>query len=392
MRIFDTLAWRKEPFKSAVPGKVDMFVCGPTVQDYMHLGHARTYLFYDMLSRYLAYQGNRVSTVINITDIDEGIVKGAREAGTSVEAFASKYGKAFVDDMAALGVTTVSSYHPVSELIPQMIAQTESLIARGNAYRIGASVYFGVDTFPGFGELSHQTRDEIALRPLEIAEGKRNQADFSLWRGSNADEQRWDSPWGLGTPGWHIQDTAVSFVHFPRGYDIHGGARELVYPHHEAQRAEMNAYSGKARFVRYWVHSGLLTQHSEKMSKSRGTSVKVREILRDFSPGALRLYFLGMHHREDAEFREADLKRWEEKYWSLRSNSTKLQREPGRRAKLSGDSPFVQAMNDDLRAGEAISYLVKTVERAARAGEGRAGEALQLLKVASSVLGAPLVE
>ena len=366
-----------------------MFVCGPTIQDYIHLGHARTYLFYDMLSRYLSYLGYSVSFVVNITDVDEGIVKGARARGLPLDEFTSKYERGFVEDMGKLGIKSVSHFDRVTSHIPEMIEQVQGLLDSGHASRVGGSVYFSIDTFPSFGQLSHQTPEEISLRPLEINQAKRNQADFSLWRAGSEDEQKWDGPWGHGTPGWHVQDTAVSQAYFGFHYDIHGGARELIYPHHESQIAQMEALSGERPFVNYWVHSGLLTQSKEKMAKSRGNAPRVRELLKDYEIGALRLYFLSMHHRKDSEFDEFRLKSWSEKHDDLLSGSERIMcKSSGKPGKRALTLPFVSALNDDLHADKAIRYLVKSVEERARQGnQWDAADAVSLLQAASSVLG-----
>ncbi len=369
-----------------------MFVCGPTVQDYSHVGHARTYLFYDMLARYLAYLGHQVEFVVNITDIDEGIVRGARSAGLDVGQFAAKYGAAFVADMKSLGIESVTSYDRVSDHVPEMIRQVEGLLARGHAYRVEDSVYFSVKTFPDFGRLSHQTPYQLSLRPLEIAEGKRDQTDFSLWRAGSKEEQKWDSPWGRGTPGWHIQDTAVSFARFGAQYDIHGGARELVYPHHEAEIAQMESLTGAKPMVRHWVHSGLLTLSKEKMSKSKGNVLLVRDALEDYGSDAMRLCFLSMHHTHDAELSEKALKKWKDVHLELRERVEVVSRGAEGAPKGSKLGGFLKMMNDDLRAGEAIKYLCSELQRGARDRRGGDVETLHLARTASAILGVNLFE
>lgn len=371
-----------------------MFVCGPTIQDYMHVGHARTYLFYDMLARYLSYLGNKVEFVINITDIDAGIVKGSQSAGSSIEQFTAKYETAFVSDMKSLGIGSVQSYDRVSEYIQEMTRQVEGLLSNGHAYKANGSVYFSVDSFPDFGRLSRQSPYQLSLRPLEIAEGKKNQTDFSLWRASGDEEQKWDSPWGRGTPGWHVQDTAVSFSRFGAQYDIHGGARELVYPHHEAEIAQLESLTGVRPAVRYWVHTGLLTQRREKMAKSKGNVMWVRDAVRDFGPDAMRLYLLSMHHTKDAEFSEKALKKWREVHSDTVDNVKVIQQR-------SGESPhghsktasFLRLMDDDLQARRAIDYLLAEVRKGARDSDpSNAAGVIELVGVAASVLGVTLIE
>jgi cysteinyl-tRNA synthetase len=387
LRIFNTRTGKVEPFESLEPGKVKMFVCGPTVQDFIHLGHARTYLFYDLLARYLSYLGNEVDFVINITDIDEAIVKGARRESSTIEEFTSKYEKGFIEDMGRLGIK-IPSYDRVSRYVPEMISQVRGLLRKGHGYELGKSVYFSIDTFHEFGRLSGQTAQEISLRPLEIAEGKRNQADFSLWRDSGKDEQKWDSPWGKGTPGWHIEDTAVSHSHFGPQCDIHGGARELIYPHHEAQIAEMESLYGVRPSVKYWVHSGLLTISREKMAKSRGNAPRVREILRDYDANGLRMYLLGMHHRRDSEFDESELKTSEESFWDLRSLAARVED----KARRGAGSPalkdqFFAALDDDLHGKLAIRSLIRAAREGVEGSPRGAAYAHRLLKAGSSILG-----
>ena len=358
-----------------------MMVCGPTVQGYVHVGNAKTYLFYDLLARYLAHLDYEVSFVLNITDVDEAIVKGAKAAGVATEAFVRKYEQAFLEDMRALRMESVSSYDRVSSHIPEIMAQVDGLLSTKSAYHAGTGVYFSVDSFPRFGRLSRQTHHQISLRPLEIGAGKRNQADFSLWRAGAEEEQKWDSPWGRGTPGWHVQDTAVSFSHFGPQYDIHGGARELIYPHHEAQIAQMESLTGKRPFVRYWIHTGLLTQRKEKMAKSKGNVLRLRDALRDYGPDALRLYLLSMKHREDAEFSIDELSCWRDRYWDLREKARSLAG-AGRGGRHDGVAlaRFYSAMDDDLSSNRAVRHLVSSI------GGGEPG-ALELATKAAPILG-----
>ena len=394
LRIFNTLTRKVVPFRSLSPGRVNMLVCGPTIQDFIHVGHARTYLFYDMVARYLSFLGFRTTFVLNVTDIDEGITKGAKSAEVSLSRFTSKYERAFRSDMRKLGIGTVSAYERVSRFIPEMTSQIRGLMAGGSAYKVGANIYFSVDTFPTFGRLSNQSPEEISLHPLEIAEGKRNQADFSLWREGVESEQKWESPWGKGIPGWHIQDTAVSSSHYGGQYDIHGGARELVYPHHEAVIAQMESLHGVRPAVKYWLHSGLLTQGKEKMAKSRGNAPRVREVLKDHGVGGLRLYLLSMHHREDIEFSEAALVKWEEAFEKLQSLSKKVEdRGEGMPGRLDPSDPFFEAMNDDLRSKEAIEHLLGVARKASEDRErDKAGNALLLLRTASEIMGIGIFE
>lgn len=391
LKLFNSLSKKEEVFRSLVPGRVSMFVCGPTIQDYIHLGHARTYLFYDLLARHFRQLGYEVEFLLNVTDIDESIVRRAREEGTSLRRFLSKYNVAFLNDMKALGVQSVSKFERVSMHLPEMIRQVSRLVSGGHGYLADGSIFFDTRTFPHFGELSGMTEEELEMRPLEISPSKRNQCDFSLWRRTGTSEQHWRSPWGSGTPGWHIQDTALSYDTFGGPYDIHGGARELIYPHHEAEIAQMESLTGTRRFVRYWVHSGLLTLERRKMSKSEGNVFRVRDILRSHDVNALRLYLTTMHHRRDAEFKESELRAWEEKYESMRSHFGLVRKRASGSRRIRGErmlNPFVDSLNDDVDGERAVAYLSKLLSDASRETDStRAAQVLSAATAAAGILG-----
>jgi cysteinyl-tRNA synthetase len=335
-----------------------MFVCGPTVQDYMHLGHARTYVFYDVVAQYLTHLGYRVHFVLNITDVDERITDEARRKGTPPLAFAREYSRYFVEDMAKLKADSVCRFEPVSAHVEQMIEQISLLIKKRHAYVVGGWVYFDVSTFPEFGRLSHQSPRELSLRPLELSLRKRNMLDFSLWRPENLVEGKWDSPWGTGSPGWHIQDIAVTTSLLGPQYDLHGGAYELIYPHHEAEIAEAESLTGLRPFVRYWVHTRLVNMRGEKMSKSLGNVLTVRDALRTYSADQLRMFLLGRHYRKDMNLKGIDsaarrytrLRRMAEKaLHAARGVSKETDEELLRR--------FCDAMNDDFDTPLALRVL-----------------------------------
>jgi cysteinyl-tRNA synthetase len=391
LRIYNTLSRRKETFRSLTPERVRMFVCGPTIQDYIHVGHARTYLFYDLLARYFRYLGYRVEFLLNITDIDELIVHRAKTEGMKIDEFQSKFGGAFLADMETLRIRTVTNVERVSKYLPEMIRQVTQLVKRGNGYIADGSVYFDVNTFPYFGKLSHLTREELSMRPLEISSKKRNQYDFALWRGTTQEEQQWPSPWGRGTPGWHVQDTAVSATTFGSQYDIHGGARELIYPHHEAEIAQMESLTGVRPFVRYWVHTGLLTLERRKMSKSEGNVFYVRDVLKTYSPNALRLYLMGMHHTRDYEFEERELKRWEEYYWSMCSRFKSVKNRAASRDVTSAPrmlQPFLDSLSNDIESQSAIDYIVNLLSKGAKETDvERSTQIYRAPRAASNILG-----
>lgn len=304
-RIYNSLSRRKEAFGSAT-GTVKMFVCGPTVYDYVHLGHARTYVAFDIIARYLTYLGFKLRYVMNITDVADRITDRAKQVGKDPMDLAREFERAFIEDMNSLGVTNVQAYERASEHIPQMISQVAGLIERGFAYETETGVYFEVNKFPGFGSLSGLGREELSLRRLELCSSKKNPEDFSVWRKHEA-SPRWDSPWGVGRPGWHVEDTAISMSILGDTYDIHGGASELIFPHHDAEIAQAEALTGKSPFVRFWLHTGLLSLKGRKMSKSLGNVIRIRDALKEYSAEDLRFYLASFHYREPIVMSKSDL-------------------------------------------------------------------------------------
>ncbi len=301
IRLHNTVTGRKEPFEPLQPGKVGIYVCGPTVYDYPHLGHARAYVVYDVLVRHLRESGLQVKYVRNITDIDDKIIKRAREAGEQPAELARRYTEVFHEDMQRLGVLAADVEPRVSDHLPEIHALIGRLIERGHAYRVDGDVYFEVNSFLGYGGLSHRSSSSLATGAsgrLDEAEErrKRDPADFALWKSSGPGERGWDSPWGKGRPGWHIECSAMSMKHLGETFDIHGGGLDLVFPHHENEIAQSEAATGK-KPVRYWVHNGFIEVDKEKMSKSLGNFFTARECFRLFEPEALRYYVLTVHYR-----------------------------------------------------------------------------------------------
>ncbi len=308
LMVYNSLSRRKEAFAASEGREVKLFVCGPTVYDYPHLGHARTYLSFDMISRYLKFLGYKVSYLMNITDVAERVVQRAEELKRDPLELAREYEAAFLEDMQSLGINNVVRYERASEHLPQMIDQVKRLISKGVAYETETGVYFEVKKFPKFGELSGQSPEELGLRRLELCSSKRSPEDFSLWR-KYEKGLAWDSPWGYGRPGWHIEDTAISMALFGETYDMHGGASELIFPHHEAEIAQAEALSGKAPFVRFWLHTGLLSVEGRKMSKSLGNVVRIRDALKQYTAPELRFYFASFHYRQPMVLSESGLRK-----------------------------------------------------------------------------------
>ena len=257
LRVFNTLTMRKEDLPSPSGKEIRVFVCGPTVYDYAHLGHARTYLAVDMIVRYLRFKGYRPYVLMNITDIDERIVMRSKETGRGTREIAGEFEKLFLEDMKALGIETIDRYERATDHVPEIIKQVEQLISYGYAYETETGVYFDVSKSASYGQLSGQSKADLKLRRLELCSTKHHPEDFSLWRKFDEDPL-WDSPWGMGRPGWHIEDTAISMKYLGSSYDIYAGGVELVFPHHEAEIAQGESLSGKKPFVNYWIHTGML--------------------------------------------------------------------------------------------------------------------------------------
>ncbi|MDY6796550.1 MAG: cysteine--tRNA ligase [Actinomycetota bacterium] len=303
IRVYNTMARAKESFIPREEGKVAMYVCGPTVYNYIHVGNGRAYLVFDVIKRYLAYKGYEVFCVQNFTDVDDKIIKRSQEEGKSPQEIARVYEKAFLDDMRALNIDPPDIAPRATETIPQMIEMIEGLVAGEHAYVVDGDVYFSVESFDGYGKLSGRTLEEMrAGERVEVDTRKHHPMDFALWKASKPGEPAWDSPWGQGRPGWHIECSAMSLEHLGMDFDIHGGGQDLIFPHHENEIAQSEAYTGREPFVRYWLHNGFVKIREEKMSKSLGNIILVREILKRYLPDVIRLLALQTHYRSPIDF------------------------------------------------------------------------------------------
>lgn len=308
LRVYNTLSRRKEAFQPSSPGAVRMYVCGVTVYDYCHLGHARCYVAFDAIRRYLKHRGYAVTYIQNITDIDDKIIARARkESGPEeikerVRNLAERFTRAYSDDMARLNVLPAESYPKATENIEGMQAIIAGLMKKGIAYRTPAGVFFSVGAFPAYGELSRRKLEDMQSGARVKTDGeKKNPLDFALWKAAAPDEPSWESPWGPGRPGWHIECSAMSMSLLGPSFDIHGGGQDLIFPHHENEKAQSEAYTGQP-FVRYWLHNGFITINQEKMSKSLGNVANLRELFESFPPRVLRHFLLGTHYRSPIDF------------------------------------------------------------------------------------------
>jgi cysteinyl-tRNA synthetase len=347
--------------------QIKAFVCGPTVYDYAHLGHARTYLAVDMMVRYLRFRGYRPYVLMNITDIDEKIIKKSNETGKKAKEIANAFEKSFLEDLKALRIDTIDRFERASDHIPEIIRQIEKLISTNHAYETDTGVYFDVSRLATYGQLSHQSKADLRLRRLELCSTKRHAEDFSLWR-KFEEQPLWDSPWGPGRPGWHIEDTAIAMKYLGSSYDIHVGGAELVFPHHEAEIAQGEALSNKEPFVEYWIHTGMLNVGGVKMSKSLGNVVTIRDALTDYTAEELRFFFANVHYRRVANFCKSKLLEARKGLESMRKAVNKLSAcSSGKAAGKSdlrllrdlsrAEDNFASAMDDDFDSAKALKVL-----------------------------------
>ncbi len=373
LRVYNTMSGKKEEFVPLVPGKVSMYVCGVTVYDYCHIGHARANIVFDIIYRYLQFVGFDTTYVRNYTDVDDKIIKRANERGISSKDLSEEFIQAFDEDMATLGLAIPTHQPKATEYIPQIIEICQKLIDKGLAYASGGDVYYRVGKFKNYLKLSKRNMDEMqAGARIAPGEQKEDPMDFALWKGAKPDEPSWESPWGAGRPGWHIECSAMSSSLLGDTFDIHGGGRDLIFPHHENEIAQSEGASGKP-FVNYWLHNGFVNINQEKMSKSLGNFFTIRDILKRYNPEVLRFFILSAHYRSPIDFSdqnlvdaEAGLSRF---YEALQAGEEAIEgaemgvaAEDG--AKL--DESYRAAMDDDFNSALAIAHLfeaVRTVNR-----------------------------
>jgi cysteinyl-tRNA synthetase len=359
MKIFNTLSGKKEEF---VPqdDEVKMYVCGVTPYSEAHIGHAMSYIIFDVIRRYLKFSGYRLKFVQNFTDIDDKIIDRANKRGIPAAELAQQYSDSFMEDMDALNVSRADFYPRATEEIDKIIEVVQGLIDKGYAYETGGSVYFRVRKVDDYGKLAHRTLDSMmAGARIEIDEDKEHPMDFTLWKASKPGEPSWTSPWGEGRPGWHIECSAMSLKYLGETIDIHGGGQDLIFPHHENEIAQSEGFTGKKPFAKYWMHNGLLQFGEDKMSKSLGNLITIKDALKDYSADTIRLFVLNSHYRSPLKysleaFQAADgaadrLRRTVEREDNT-SNTNKLDPEPYRRM-------FIEAMDDDFNTPQALASL-----------------------------------
>ena len=307
LKLFNTFSLKKEDFEPFAKPSVKIFICGPTLYDYTHLGHARIFLTYDLLSRYLKSQGYTPDVLVNMTDINQNVFNKAIEQETDYIKLTRLYSAEFIKDLVLLNISSITRLAHVSDYVKSIVKHIAFLIERKNAYSANGNVYFDTTTVKDYGIISKQSRQQLNLHRLDIGPNKKNQEDFMLWNCSEDFGFSWSGDFGNGVPWWHIQDSTVAVENFGLHYDIHGGAKELAYPHHEAHLAQYKALTGMENPVKLWMHVGLVLSKGEKMSKSLGNMILARELVSKYGQNLLRLYLFSTHYREEIDYKENDL-------------------------------------------------------------------------------------
>lgn len=373
IKIYNTMTRSKEALKPIKGNRVKIFVCGPTVYDYSHIGHARTYIAFDVIVRYLKHQGYSVFYLQNITDVDDKIINRAVEAGQDPLDLAREFEAKYLEDMETLSVTSVNLYARATEHIPEIISQIETLIDKGFAYETINGVYFDESSFSDFGKLSNRNLHELNIHRINPDETKKNPGDFALWKKKD-DKPCWKSPWGFGRPGWHIEDTAITEEYFGAQYDIHGGGLDLIFPHHEAEIAQMESSSGKKPMVRCWMHTGFLNVSGEKMSKSLGNFITIRKLLETYPPDVFRFFVMSTHYRSPIDFSQEILEQASKSLKRIFTLSDHINQlieseipKNGKTDKIHGELlhetrlRFMNAMNNDFNTPLALSVLFEFI-------------------------------
>jgi len=392
MEIYNTHSGKVEQFEPINGKKVNFFVCGPTVYDYAHIGNAKTYTQFDFIVKYLRYRGYDVFYLQNITDIDDKIIKRATEQGKTWQEIAGQFTEIYLEDMKNLGNDAVSQYAKSTDYIDQIVDQVKRLEKKGVAYRISDGIYYEIQKFKDYGKLSGRTelKETDGVSRIDSSSEKRGWNDFCLWKYPKENEPFWETELGKGRPGWHIEDTAITESFFGPQYDIHGGAVDLIFPHHEAEIAQMEVASGKSPLVRYWMHIGFLNMSNMKMSKSLGNFLTIREVLKKYDKRVLRLMYLSGHYRSSLEFSENtleqaknSLKRIDEFVFGI---DQKLESDEEKTAVEKLRKEIIQALDNDLNMPMALSVLFNFIKD--RNSNGKSGKAVfDYLQEINSFLG-----
>lgn len=374
MKLYNTLKGKKEEFIPIEEGKVKMYVCGPTVYNFFHIGNARPFIVFETFRNYLKYRGYQVTYVQNFTDVDDKIIKRAREEGITPLEVADKYIGEYFKDADALGIGRADIHPRVTDHIADIIRFVSDLIEGGYAYEMEGDVYFDSEKFEDYGKLSKQNISELNLGArIDVNEQKKNPVDFALWKAKKEGEIGWNSPWGEGRPGWHIECSVMSCKHLGETIDIHAGGQDLIFPHHENEIAQSECHSGK-EFARYWIHNGYINIDNQKMSKSLGNFFTVREILEEVSGEVVRFFMLSAHYRNPVNFSREMLRQAQAGLERIRNAKEKLSfmlghaqgelraEEKSMMAELEAHrEDFCRAMDDDINTADAVSVIFELV-------------------------------
>ncbi|UCE37582.1 MAG: cysteine--tRNA ligase [Thermoplasmata archaeon] len=376
LRVSNTLSKTKEEFIPLEGKKVKMFVCGPTVYDYTHIGHAKSYIGFDVIARYLRYRGYDLFYLQNITDIEDRLIKRANEQEISAKELADEFTKKYFDDMNDLNVTSVDKYENATDYIPQIIEQIQKLAEKGYAYEIDDGVYFDVSRFEEYGKLIHRSFEDIMkdekVSRIEPNPQKQNEIDFSLWKRKKPNEPSWDSPWGEGRPGWHIEDTAISITNFGAQYDIHGGGEDLIFPHHEAEIAQAEAFTGRVPFVKYWLHNRFLRIEGQKMSKSLGNYITAREAIDKHGAEVIRFFFSFNPYYRLIDFSHHKIEEAKAKLSKIRNTTENLQILAESEGEKGVDvselikktrENMISAMDDNFNSADALAVIFEFIRK-----------------------------
>jgi cysteinyl-tRNA synthetase len=369
IQFYNTLTKKKDEFKSIDNKTIRMYVCGPTVYDYFHIGNARSFMMSDVIRRYFEYRGYDVNFVMNITDVDDKIIKKANEQNKTSNEVASEFTIAFLEDIGKLGIKKATTNPKATENIKEIIDIIEKLVSKGIAYQLGNDVYYSIDKFIGYGKLSGKNIDDlISGARVGVDETKKNPLDFALWKGAKEGEPFWESPWGKGRPGWHIECSAMAMRYLGETIDIHCGGNDLIFPHHENEIAQSEACNGKP-FANYWIHFGFLNIDNEKMSKSLGNFFTARDMLNKYSANALRFYYLQTHYASPLNFTHEGLEGAKNGCDRLNNSINELKRRQGEH--INGnleiditeyENRFIEAMDDDFNSPKGMSVLFDLVK------------------------------
>jgi cysteinyl-tRNA synthetase len=369
LKIYNTLSRKKETFKPIKGKKINLFVCGTTVYDFSHLGHARNYLVFDMIASFLKKEGFNVFYLQNVTDIDDKIIKRAREKNISPESLALEFEKEHLRDMESLKIKSVNKYAKATDYIPEIINQVKKLVEKGCAYKIEDGIYYDISKFKDYGKLAKRTilQAEDGVSRIDEGKNKKNRGDFCLWKFSKPDEPKWKSPWGEGRPGWHIEDTAITEKYFGPQYDLHGGGKDLMFPHHEAEIAQMEAISGKKPMVKYWLHPGFLTVEGKKMAKSLGNFVTIKDFLKENSAELLRLFVFLSHYRSPIDYNSQKIKQTKNTLKRINDFYIKIEEKIKKPIKLQKEpvfiKKFIKILEDDFDTPKFFSSFFDLIKK-----------------------------